>query len=126
MKYYLRALKKYAVFKGRASRKEYWLSVLFYFVFLILAWGLDFFDCFGTRIKTNGIDTALGWIFLIYLTVTYLPFVAVSVRRLHDSGRTGWMFFVTSIPLVGCFWYFYLMAIKGTEGMNEYGDPSSE
>ena len=119
MKYYFRTLKKYAVFKGRASRKEYWLSVLFYSIFFILAIVLD--NICGTTMK----GIFLGWIYLTYVVLTFVPFLALGVRRIHDSGRIGWMCLTQFIPLIGLIWFLYLMLIKGEQVANEYGEVPS-
>ena len=117
MKYYFKAFRNYANFKGRASRKEYWYFVLFYSVFLFLTMPLDFI-C-GTRIIEA---MPLGVIYFTYAIVTTIPFLAVSVRRIHDSGKSGWIFFVLFIPIIGNLWYLYLMIIDGTQGVNKYGE----
>jgi len=120
MKYYFKALRNYFNFKGRASRKEFWLYMLFDSIFLILAIVLDYV-C-KTYISLFGPQKIIGWIFVIYYYATYVPSISVGVRRLHDSGRIGWMYFVRFAPFIGFIWYLYLMTIKGTQGTNQYGE----
>ncbi|MDP9142351.1 MAG: DUF805 domain-containing protein, partial [Pseudomonadota bacterium] len=78
MNWYLDVLKKYAVFNGRARRQEYWMFYLFY---IIVALVLGFVD---GMLGTTGV---LGG---IYLLATLLPLIGVSIRRLHDTDRSGW------------------------------------
>jgi uncharacterized membrane protein YhaH (DUF805 family) len=85
MKYYLLALKKYAVFKGRTSRREYWMFYLFNAIFMILAVILD--TLLGTFIK-NAFAITGGLFSAIYLFAILLPYISIGVRRLHDVGRS--------------------------------------
>ena len=78
MKYYIEGLKKYAEFEGRARRKEYWMFILFYFIFTIAAVVLD--EILGSE----------PVIYIVYGLVLILPTLAVTVRRLHDTDRSGW------------------------------------
>jgi uncharacterized membrane protein YhaH (DUF805 family) len=80
MNWYLAALKKYAVFSGRARRKENWMFLLYWFFFGLLAFVLDY-KVLGTRL----------FLFCpLYLIATFLPSLALLVRRLHDIGMSGW------------------------------------
>ena len=109
MRYWVAAMKKYAVFSGRASRKEYWMFVLMQIliglVLLILA--------------TAGLGEAGISIFVLYILGTQIPGLSVAVRRLHDIGVSGWWMVVISfIPLA------YLGLIRrGDESENKYGPP---
>ncbi len=78
MSWYLKVLKNYAVFKGRARRKEYWMFTLFYVIFFIVAMILD--RIIGTTIGNSG----YGIISMLYLLANFIPGLAVVVRRLHD------------------------------------------
>ncbi len=100
MSYYLTVLKKYAVFEGRARRAEYWWFVLFNVIISVVLNTI-----FGAR---GGVPeeplaqaTPLAIIPAIYALGILLPSLAVAVRRLHDTGRTGWWIFIGLIPLVG-------------------------
>jgi uncharacterized membrane protein YhaH (DUF805 family) len=92
MNWYLKVIKDYAGFSGRARRKEYWMFFLFNFIFLIVAMILD--NIFGTTIKVNSVygsqGLPYGYIYTIYGLATFLPYLAVMVRRLHDIGKSGW------------------------------------
>lgn len=83
MHYFTDVIKKYAVFNGRASRKEYWMFVLVYFIIsLILGVILKIFD------KVLKVD--LTWISKIFVLAISLPSLGVAVRRLHDTNKSGW------------------------------------
>jgi len=85
MNWYLTVLKKYAVFSGRARRKEYWMFTLFNMIFAIVAMFLD--NILGIAID----GLRYGPIFMLYVVAVLIPGLAVSVRRLHDVGKSGWM-----------------------------------
>lgn len=118
MNWYLDVLKKYAVFGGRARRKEYWFFVLFNFIFAVV---LAFID---GMIGTFDPETGYGVLSGIYGLVVIIPGIAVTIRRLHDTDRSGWWLLILFIPLIGAIWLLVLMVIDGTPGENQYGpDP---
>ena len=88
MKYFIEGLKKYAEFEGRARRKEYWMFILFYFIFTIAAVVLD--EILGSE----------PVIYIVYDLVLILPYLAVTVRRLHDTNRSGWWILLPCISLI--------------------------
>jgi uncharacterized membrane protein YhaH (DUF805 family) len=108
MQWYLAVLKKYALFEGRARRKEYWMfTVLHGGIYITLA--------------------TLGWFIhfpalaLIYVLATFVPAIAVAIRRLHDTGRSGWFFLLALLPFVGGLILLYFFVQDGTQGDNAYG-----
>lgn len=104
MNWYLEVLKKYAVFEGRARRKEYWFFFLFNITISIV-------------LELVGI-MALQ---LVYGLGVLIPSIAVSVRRLHDIGKSGWLLLIGLIPLIG-FIVLIVFAVKDSQpGDNEYG-----
>ena len=109
MEWYLKVLKQYADFSGRARRKEYWMFYLFNIIFTIVA---------------SIIDGVLGMpiFYLIYALAMLIPGLAVAVRRLHDVGKSGWMFLVVLIPLVGGIWLLVLMCTDSEAGDNKWGE----
>ncbi len=114
MEWYLKALRQYADFEGRARRKEYWMFTLFNLIFAILAVVID------GLIGTGAI------IYLFYVLATIIPNLSVSVRRLHDVGKSGWMYLVALIPLVGFIWLLVLFTTDSQPGDNEYGQNPKE
>ena len=104
------ALKKYAVFSGRARRKEYWMFFLLYFIAMIVA---------------NVIDVAamkMGAVTLIVSLGLFIPSLAVSIRRLHDINKSGWWMLIAFIPLVGAIVLLVFFCKDGTNGSNPFGD----
>jgi len=118
MNWYLAVLKKYAVFDGRARRKEYWFFVLFNIIFALV---LAFIDgMVGTFDPESGYGVLSG----IYGLAVFIPGIAVSIRRLHDTDRSGWWILICFIPLIGAIWLLVLFVLDGTAGQNQYGpDP---
>jgi uncharacterized membrane protein YhaH (DUF805 family) len=115
MNWYLAVIKKYATFSGRARRKEYWMFVLFNVIFVTVAIVLD--NVLGIAIKNTG----YGPIYFLYVLAVFLPGLAVSVRRLHDVGWSGWYLFLSLIPLVGPIILLVKTCTDGTPGVNQYG-----
>jgi uncharacterized membrane protein YhaH (DUF805 family) len=106
---------KYVGFEGRATRPEYWWWVLF-----VVALGV-ILQVVGALIL--GTDSGAGGVLsgLFYLA-TFLPGLAVAVRRLHDTDRSGWWLLIAFIPLIGSLVLLYFMVQPGTAGPNQYGD----
>ena len=117
MNWYLKVLRQYADFKGRARRKEYWMYVLFNMIFAIAAMVLD--NVLGINFAGPGVF--YGPIYVIYALVVLIPGIAVAIRRLHDIGKSGWMLLVAFIPLVGAIWLLVLFVTDSQPGDNEYG-----
>lgn len=120
MNWYLAVLNKYADFNGRARRKEYWFFTLFNVLFAIIAVILDHVT--GLAIEGFG----YGPIYLFYTLALFVPGLAVAVRRLHDTGKSGWMILIGLIPLVGAIWLLILMVTEGQPRENEYGPNPKE
>jgi uncharacterized membrane protein YhaH (DUF805 family) len=109
MHWYLEAFKKYADFSGRARRKEFWYFLLFHTLVVL-----------GVMV----VDTAVsldGWLLVIYAVAAVIPAVAVSVRRLHDTGRsTGWLL-IGFIPIVGAIALLIFFMGDSQPHTNNYG-----
>ncbi|RPK94342.1 MULTISPECIES: DUF805 domain-containing protein [Streptomyces] len=108
MNWYLDVLKNYAGFSGRARRKEYWMFVLFNFIIALVLSALGM-----------AIDTQIPY--FLYLAAVIVPSLAVMVRRLHDTGRSGWWFFISFVPLVGGIILLVFLASEGKPETNQYG-----
>lgn len=115
MNWYLEALNKYAVFSGRARRKEYWFFFLYNMIIAIIAMILD--NVLGIAIEGLG----YGPIYLLLCLALLLPWLAVSARRLHDVGKSGWFILITLIPLIGGIWYLVVVCGDSNPGDNKYG-----
>jgi len=110
MNWYLEVLKKYAEFTGRARRTEYWM---FFLINLIIAVILV--------VVEMAVITGPGVLYGIYMLAILLPALGVTVRRLHDTGRTGWWVLVWLIPIVGPIVILVFMVLDSQPGDNEYG-----
>ena len=111
-------LKKYAEFTGRSRRKEYWSFFLLMLAVCIVAGMVD--GILGMRGMIAGLYgpvTALAGLFFL------VPGIAVGIRRLHDTDRSGWWLLIGLIPLLGLV-LLYFFVLEGTSGANQYGaDP---
>ena len=121
MQWYLDVLKKYAVFNGRARRKEYWMFVLFNVIVSIILSIIDRIAGLG-----YGPNDSSGVLSTIYSLAVLIPSLAVGVRRMHDTGRSGWWILINLIPCIGWIWFIVLAAQEGTIGDNQHGpDPKA-
>lgn len=120
MNWYKKVLSQFADFKGRARRQEYWMFVLVNILFIIAAGIID--RVTGLANETTGI----GPFYSLYVLAVFIPSIAVAIRRLHDTGRSGWWLALVLIPIIGGVWLLYLMALEGQRGDNQYGpDPKA-
>ena len=120
MKWYLKVLKQYADFNGRARRKEYWMFFLFNMIFGMIAMILD--NIFGIAFGGIGYGPLYG----LYTLAVFIPGLAVAIRRLHDVGKSGWMILINLIPIVGVIWFFVLLVTDSNPGENQYGQNPKE
>jgi len=121
MNWYLKVLKQYADFNGRARRKEYWIFILFNILFAVVAIILD--NVLGLAMEEMGYGPLYG----LYVVAMFIPGLAVAVRRLHDIGKSGWMILIAFIPLIGAIWLLVLLATDSNVGENQYGaNPKEE
>ncbi|MEV7243133.1 DUF805 domain-containing protein [Streptomyces sp. NPDC093248] len=111
MSWFITAFKKYAVFKGRARRKEYWMFMLVVYIIYGVLGGLGF--------ATHMPIFVVGLV--IALLVFALPTWAVTVRRLHDSGLSGWLILIGLAPTIGMVALTTFCCAKSNEGANKYG-----
>lgn len=134
MNWMLLPYRRYFEFTGRSRRREYWMFVLFYvlvFVVLNALFGTnevtrtstDFGTGFSYGSRLAGGGGVIGGLFAL---VSFIPALALSVRRLHDQDRTGWLLLLAFIPFFGGFALLVLMCLEGTRGPNQYGsDPKN-
>lgn len=121
MNWYLKAIKdNYANFQGRARRQEFWMFYLFHIIFI-------FVFAFLGGMMSAGTDSGIPFILIgVYFLATLIPYIALAVRRLHDTGKSGWYFLLTLIPYVGGIIMIVFMAQNGDVGTNKYGpDPKN-
>ncbi|MCB0110232.1 MAG: DUF805 domain-containing protein [Caldilineaceae bacterium] len=115
MSWYLAVLQKYFDFSGRARRKEYWCFVLFNIIVSIILAVID------QAIGTGSIEGGVGLLGGLYSLAVLLPGLGVSVRRLHDTGRSGWWILINLIPLIGSIVFLVFTVSDGDPGPNQYG-----
>lgn len=108
MSWFIEVLKKYAVFSGRARRKEYWMFALFAGIIYILA-------------AIIGFAAKQVWIMYLPVVAFLLPGLGVTVRRLHDTGRTGWWILFQFVPIAGPITLFVFSVLDSEPGDNKYG-----
>jgi len=108
MEWYLKCLRQYADFNGRARRKECWLFCLFNFIFGFIAGLLDVL--IGITIVTP-----------LYALFVLVPGISVTVRRLHNVGKSGWFYFISIIPIIGAIWLFVLLCSDSQSVDNKWG-----
>jgi uncharacterized membrane protein YhaH (DUF805 family) len=110
MNWYIEAWKKYAVFGGRAGRQEYWYFVLFNILVYILL-----------SIIAGVIGKIGASLLSLYAVAVFLPGLAATVRRLHDTNRSGWWLLITAVPLVGPIVLLVFLAQESYAVENQYG-----
>jgi len=121
MKWYFSALRKYAVFSGRARRKEYWYFNLFNSLIVLALIGVDH----GIT-RTAAGNNALGLFSGLFVFATFLPTLGALVRRLHDTDRSGWYVFLNLIPLIGPLIVLVFTLEDSEQGRNQYGPNPKE
>jgi uncharacterized membrane protein YhaH (DUF805 family) len=109
LSWYLEVLKKYAVFDGRSRRSEYWYFALFNFIITVV---------FEILTQASGVFLVLLY---IYDLAVLLPAIGVSIRRLHDTNRSGWWILIGLIPIVGWIILIVFMGQDSDLGDNKYG-----
>jgi uncharacterized membrane protein YhaH (DUF805 family) len=107
--WYMAVLKNYAGFSGRARRTEYWMFALFSFIITAVL------DLIGMAVKLG------AYLGLIYGLLVLIPTLAVGVRRLHDTGRSGWWLLIGLIPIIGAIILIVFMVLDSEPGDNKYG-----
>jgi uncharacterized membrane protein YhaH (DUF805 family) len=119
MQWYLKVLRQYADFTGRARRTEYWMFVLFTAIIQIVLAVLD--SLLGLAFMPG-----TGVLTMLYLLAVLLPSLGVSVRRLHDTGRSGWWVLIGLVPFLGAIVLIVFAALEGDRGPNAFGpDPKT-
>lgn len=133
MEWMLLPLRRYARFSGRARPKEYWMFVLFLLLCLILlsivegALGLSTTEHWvrrGPWWASAGASTRGGPLTGLFMLAMLIPYLAVAVRRLHDTDRSGWWLLIAFIPIIGSIVLLIFFIMSGTRGPNRFGpDP---
>ena len=115
MNWFVKCLQNYVTFSGRARRKEYWMFIL---VNVLIGFVLGFIEGLA------GVEKPI--LSPLYSLAVLLPGVSVAVRRLHDTEKSGWWFWIALVPVVGGIILLVFMCTEGTSGPNRYGpDPKA-
>ncbi len=112
MNWYLEVLKKYAVFTGRARRMEYWMYFLGNIIISVIAMIAAVIPLIGG---------VIGILLLLYCLAVMIPGIAVSIRRLHDTGRSGFWLLVVLVPIIGPIALIIFFVQDSDEGDNQFG-----
>ena len=113
MDWYIEVMQKYAVFRGRARRKEYWVFTLVNIIItIVIGFVLGFFGSFFLGAETGTALSGLGT--SVYGLAVFVPNIAVAVRRMHDIGRSGWWILLPLVNLI-------FLCLGSQPGDNEYG-----
>jgi uncharacterized membrane protein YhaH (DUF805 family) len=127
-----RAFAGWSTWEGRATRAEYWWWFLFVWLLSFIPYvgilaSLDWNTTADGTVEGSGGGVSVIWVvlFLVLWLAFILPSIAVSVRRLHDTDRSGWWYWITLVPCIGGIWYLVLMVLPSTPGPNKYGAPSA-
>ncbi len=108
MKWYLHVLKNYRTFQGRATRKEYWMFVLFNFVIWCVLSAIELITDMPPFLR------------IVYLVAVFIPSLAVTARRLHDIGRSSWWYLINFVPVIGGIWLLILFCQRSEVTANIY------
>lgn len=129
-------------FTGRARRSEFWWFMLWtVFAGAAIGGAIGYFAVTQTDLmsqieasKTGGTDSAAiaeqflyyaGYYFAANLILFWLPSLAVTIRRFHDTNRSGVWYFIQLVPFIGLIWFLVLMCVPGTHGTNRFGPDSA-
>ncbi len=140
MEWMLLPFRRYADFSGRSRRKEYWMFALLYLIVALICGGIMFsgisFSAIEQAAEAGAEPAAPGVMFWIGMTImmvfvlaSFIPSLAVTVRRFHDQDKSGWFVLLNFVPYVGGLIVFVFMCLDGTHGPNRFGadpkDPNS-
>ena len=117
--YFKKCFRQYATFKGRARRAEYWYFVLYGWLISLAATAVDMLT-FGVN------EEGMGLLGAIYSLVVFIPSLAVGVRRMHDTGRSGWVLLLGLIPVIGWVLVIVYSCQDSQPGNNKWGDNPKE
>lgn len=120
MQWYMKVLRQYADFNGRARRKEFWMFTLINFL-IVMALEVVMFIVGGMDPESSLAMVVMG-LLGIYLLAVFIPSLAVSVRRLHDTNRSGWWLLIQLVPFIGIIVLIVFWVQDGDAGTNQYGE----
>ena len=129
MHWMLMPLRRYADFSGRSRRREYWMFFLFNMLIGLAVWTLLAL-LFVAGLSESAMMAVMTPVFALYglaVLAFLIPGLAVTIRRLHDTDRSGWTLLLAFIPLIGAILLLVFYCTEGTPGPNRYGeDPKAD
>jgi uncharacterized membrane protein YhaH (DUF805 family) len=127
MNWVLEVFNKYAEFNGRARRKEYWYFYLFNFIVSIVISVIGQVMAYQSDNESTSLSIIYSVVVILYSLILVLPQWAVTVRRLHDTNRSGWWILIQLIPIIGAIITLIYLIEDSTPGDNQYGpNPKAE
>ncbi len=122
--------RRYAEFSGRSRRSEYWAFTLMV-IGVTTAWAIGMMviegkpvNVFEGEASMSPAQVALTLPFALFWLASFIPQLALTVRRFHDQDKSGWWYLIAFVPLLGGLLLLYFMVIDGTRGENRFGlDP---
>lgn len=124
---YLDAFRRYADFSGRSTRPQYWWFALVNTAIFVIVEGALLGRMENVGALRNNINSGSGAmsvvasVLLVYAMAALIPSLALSVRRLHDTGRSGWWLFIQFVPLIGPIWLLVLFCLPSEPRVNRFG-----
>ena len=115
MSWYLKALRNYVGFSGRARRREYWFFTL---SSLLMTIALSILDLIIFNLSS---ETVLGMFTWAYALAVIIPTLAVTFRRLHDTGKSGWWLLINFVPMIGILIFIVFLLLDSQPGENRWG-----
>ncbi|MBD5295676.1 MAG: DUF805 domain-containing protein [Bacteroides sp.] len=108
----------YAVFTGRATRAEYWWVALYLFIIYMIPYS------FMVSSIMQQTEPPIFWTLILglFCLVNIVPSLALTWRRLHDTGRSGAWYFISLVPLIGGIWMLVLLLQPSQPFPNQYGE----
>ncbi len=123
----LRPWRHYVDFSGRSTRTEFWLFFIIFYGVIAATFVVTDVVLGGTALQDSADSDEFSLIYIpvvLWILACFLPSIAVTVRRLHDSNKSGWMYLLTLIPYIGFIFFIVFGFLPGTRGENDYGfDP---
>ena len=113
MKEFIKTLKDYISFNGRTTRKDYWLFILFNTTVVLSLMLLP-------MLKIQILASMCIWCLFFYTIIITIPAISISIRRLHDIGKSGLWYFINFVPCIGLIVFIAFMLRKGDIDPNEY------
>lgn len=110
----------YANFQGRTPRSGYWWVILFLVLSSFVLWFVDL-QLFAGLWPQEALDQGTGPLSILFILAITVPNLALGVRRLHDTSRSGWWILLGFIPIVGTIVLFVFYVLDSSPGDNQYG-----